>query len=105
MEDLRPLSYAIITILFVITLITIPMRIWVRGFAMKTFGWDDWLMASMIVRHYHARLGLKQTILVLIEPTTDLLSLPARYPVLLPHDGRWHVSRTLTCSSLPHLMN
>jgi hypothetical protein len=49
MDDLRPLSHAIISVLFVIALVTIPMRIWVRGFAMKSFGWDDWMMASMIV--------------------------------------------------------
>lgn len=50
MDDLRPLSHAIISVLFVIALVTIPMRIWVRGIAMKSFGWDDWMMASMIVR-------------------------------------------------------
>lgn len=50
MDDLRPLTYAIISVLFPITLITIPMRIWVRAVSMKSFGWDDWTMASMIVR-------------------------------------------------------
>lgn len=49
MEDLRPLSYGITTALFVIALITIPMRIWVRGFTMRSFGWDDWMMTSMLV--------------------------------------------------------
>lgn len=49
MEDLRPLSYAVISILFVIASITIMMRIYVRGFTMRAFGYDDWAMASMLV--------------------------------------------------------
>lgn len=49
MNDLRPLTYAVTTVLFIITLVTIPMRIWVRAIAMKSFGYDDWLMSSMII--------------------------------------------------------
>lgn len=47
---MRPLAHTIISILFVVTYITIPMRIWVRGVSMKSFGWDDWVMTSMLVR-------------------------------------------------------
>lgn len=48
MNDLRPLSHAVISPLFVIASITISMRIYIRGFTMKAFGWDDWAMASML---------------------------------------------------------
>ncbi|OPB45646.1 hypothetical protein A0O28_0078560 [Trichoderma guizhouense] len=30
-------------------MITIVMRIWVRGCSMKSFGWDDWAMASLLI--------------------------------------------------------
>lgn len=50
MEDLRPLCYGVISALFAIAMITILMRIWVRGFTMRCFGWDDWAMASQLVR-------------------------------------------------------
>ncbi|QYT04923.1 hypothetical protein H0G86_011827 [Trichoderma simmonsii] len=49
MEDLRPLSYIIISLLYILAMITIVMRIWVRGYSMKSFGWDDWAMASLLV--------------------------------------------------------
>ncbi|CAG9957042.1 unnamed protein product [Clonostachys rosea f. rosea IK726] len=49
MNDMRPLAHTIISILFVVTYITIPMRIWVRGVSMKSFGWDDWVMTSMLI--------------------------------------------------------
>ena len=47
---MRPLSYGVITALFAITMITIPIRIWVRGVTLQAFSWDDWMMASMLVR-------------------------------------------------------
>ncbi|KAL7782340.1 hypothetical protein V8C43DRAFT_296088 [Trichoderma afarasin] len=49
MEDLRPLSYIIISLLYILAMITIAMRIWVRGYSMKSFGWDDWAMASLLI--------------------------------------------------------
>lgn len=60
MEDLRPLSYIIISLLYILAMITIVMRIWVRGYSMKSFGWDDWAMASLLVRtnlHSYLRLA------------------------------------------------
>jgi hypothetical protein len=50
MDDMRPHSYGVITALFAIAMVTMPMRIWVRGIALPAFGWDDWMMASMVVR-------------------------------------------------------
>ena len=50
METLQPLSYAVITVLFIIAMITIVMRIWVRGFCLQSFGLDDWAMSSQLVR-------------------------------------------------------
>lgn len=50
MADLRLLSYIFISLLYVIAMVTIVMRIWVRGFSMKSFGWDDWAMSSLLVR-------------------------------------------------------
>lgn len=59
MEDLRPLSYIIISLLYILAMITIVMRIWVRGYSMKSFGWDDWAMASLLVRtNLHSYLKL-----------------------------------------------
>ncbi|KAM0293681.1 hypothetical protein ACHAPM_011565 [Fusarium culmorum] len=49
MNDMRPLSYGIITTLFSIAMVTIPMRIWVRKIALQAFGWDDWMMTSMVI--------------------------------------------------------
>jgi hypothetical protein len=49
MEDLRPLAYGVITTLFVISIVTIVMRIYVRGYTMMAFNWDDWAMSSMLV--------------------------------------------------------
>lgn len=50
MEDLRPLSYGVITALFSLATITILMRIYVRWYTMNAFGWDDLAMSSMLVR-------------------------------------------------------
>uniref|UniRef100_A0A4E9EN24 Rhodopsin domain-containing protein n=1 Tax=Gibberella zeae TaxID=5518 RepID=A0A4E9EN24_GIBZA len=49
MNDMRPLSYGIITTLFSIAMVTIPMRIWVRKIALQAFSWDDWMMTSMVI--------------------------------------------------------
>ncbi|RFU23570.1 hypothetical protein B7463_g12768, partial [Scytalidium lignicola] len=49
MQDLRPLSYAVISILYVLGTVTIAMRIYVRGFTMRAFGLDDWAMTAMLV--------------------------------------------------------
>ncbi|KAG9254481.1 uncharacterized protein F5Z01DRAFT_107874 [Emericellopsis atlantica] len=49
MDDMRPLAYGVITALFPIAMITIPMRIWVRGVALQALSWDDWMMASMLI--------------------------------------------------------
>ncbi|TFB01316.1 hypothetical protein CCMA1212_007083 [Trichoderma ghanense] len=49
MEDLRTLSYFIISLLYLLAMATIGMRIWVRGFSMNSFGWDDWAMSSLLV--------------------------------------------------------
>lgn len=49
MEDLQVLAYVIISILYGISTITILMRIYVRGFTMRSFWWDDWLMTAMLV--------------------------------------------------------
>lgn len=63
MEDLRPLSYIIISLLYILAMITIVMRIWVRGYSMKSFGWDDWAMASLLVStNLHSYLRLTDAI-------------------------------------------
>lgn len=49
MNDLRPLSYGVITTLWILASITIGMRIYVRAFTMKAFGLDDWAMSAMLV--------------------------------------------------------
>ncbi|KAF5021006.1 hypothetical protein F66182_6937 [Fusarium sp. NRRL 66182] len=48
MDDLRPLSYGVISPLFAIGTASILMRVYVRGVAMRAFYWDDWAMTAML---------------------------------------------------------
>jgi hypothetical protein len=63
MDDLRPLSYGIITILFVLATVTILMRIYIRWYTMCVFTIDDMAMSAMLVR-------LSSCLLLVIELRT-----------------------------------
>ena len=48
-ESLQATCYGVVTSFFVLSTITIILRIYSRGFIVKSFGWDDWCMASILV--------------------------------------------------------
>jgi hypothetical protein len=48
-HDLQPASYAIVNILFVIGTISILLRCYSRASIVRQFGWDDWIMAAILV--------------------------------------------------------
>ena len=52
MVSLQPASYAITTAFFVLSTITIILRIYTRKYIVKSFGWDDWCMAAVLVCDY-----------------------------------------------------
>lgn len=62
MEDLQVLSFVLISILYGISTTTILMRIYVRGFTMRSFWWDDWLMTAMLVSSCECGTGMLTTI-------------------------------------------
>ena len=48
-ESLQSTCYGVISSFFVLSTITIILRIYSRGFIVKSFGWDDGCMASILV--------------------------------------------------------
>ena len=48
-ESLQATCYGVISSFFVLSTITIILRIYSRGFIVKSFGWDDGCMASILV--------------------------------------------------------
>lgn len=91
MKDLRALAHGVISPLYIIATVTIVMRIYVRGFGMRAFGWDDWAMASVL-----ACLPDTDTISSPRVPRTLTMSfLPARYSI--PANKR---SCTFFCTSV-----
>lgn len=48
MVDLQAACYGIVSTFFVASTITILLRIYSRGFVVKSFGWDDWCMTSIL---------------------------------------------------------
>jgi len=50
MVDLQAACYGIVSTFFVASTITILLRIYSRGFVVKSFGWDDWCMTAILVR-------------------------------------------------------
>lgn len=49
-ENLQPLTYAVITIAFAIGTASILVRLWTRMFMVKTFGRDDTMAVFLLVR-------------------------------------------------------
>ncbi|KAF8253394.1 hypothetical protein K440DRAFT_657352 [Wilcoxina mikolae CBS 423.85] len=48
-HDLQPASYAVANILFVFGTISILLRCYSRASIVRQFGWDDWIMAAILV--------------------------------------------------------
>ncbi|CAL3969586.1 unnamed protein product [Diplocarpon coronariae] len=49
MVQLQAACYGIVTIFFITSTLTIFLRIYSRGFIVKSFGWDDWCMSSIFL--------------------------------------------------------
>jgi hypothetical protein len=49
LDSLQPIGYAITTIFFMLSMTTILLRTYTRGFIVKSFGWDDWCMATILL--------------------------------------------------------
>ncbi|KAH6663542.1 hypothetical protein B0J14DRAFT_258505 [Halenospora varia] len=47
-ESQQSTSYGVITTLFIMTTISILLRIYSRGLVLKSFGWDDWCMFTIL---------------------------------------------------------
>lgn len=48
-ESQQSTSYGVITTLFIMTTISILLRIYSRRLVLKSFGWDDWCMFTILV--------------------------------------------------------
>lgn len=51
LNSLKGLSELVATTFFVLATITIVLRIYSRAWVVMSFGWDDWCMVSILVRH------------------------------------------------------
>jgi hypothetical protein len=49
LDSLQPIGYAITTIFFMLSMTTILLRTYTRGFIVKSFGWDDWCMTIILL--------------------------------------------------------
>ncbi|PBP16768.1 hypothetical protein BUE80_DR012336 [Diplocarpon rosae] len=49
MVELQAACYGIVTLFFLASTLTIFLRIYSRGFIVKSFGWDDWCMCSIFL--------------------------------------------------------
>lgn len=47
-ETLQPLCYWTITLLFIVTVVTTLIGIYIRYY-IKSFGWDEWAAATLLV--------------------------------------------------------
>ncbi|KAL1962759.1 hypothetical protein VTN77DRAFT_9213 [Rasamsonia byssochlamydoides] len=47
-ESLRPVAYGVSTVFYILSTITILLRIYSRGFIIKSFGWDDRCMTAIL---------------------------------------------------------
>ena len=49
LDTLQPAGYGISTVFYVISAITIVLRVYSRGFIVKNVGLDDWFMFAVLV--------------------------------------------------------
>jgi hypothetical protein len=49
-EDCSPEVFAVAILFFVLTWLTVGLRVYVRAIMMKTWGKDDWCMVAALVR-------------------------------------------------------
>lgn len=49
-ESLQPISYGVVSTFFFVSTMTILLRIYARGFIVKSFGLDDCCMFAILVR-------------------------------------------------------
>jgi hypothetical protein len=53
LESLQPISYAIVSVFFFVSTSTILLRVYARGYLVRSFGLDDWCMFSILVSPNH----------------------------------------------------
>jgi hypothetical protein len=49
-DDRSPEVFAVAILFFVLTWLTVGLRVYVRAILMKTWGKDDWYMVAALVR-------------------------------------------------------
>lgn len=103
LDSLQTLAFVVITVFFSLATFSILLRIYSRGVVLKSFGWDDWCMTSILVR-FHLYLELR-------IPITDGISLQffnAGHQAILYffiHNGAGlHLTRVVT-ETPQHLQN
>ena len=50
-ESIQGIAYGVATSFFVLATATTLLRVYSRGWVVKSFGWDDWCMVSILVRY------------------------------------------------------